>query len=535
MTVYNAGNIYLEDLNGGTSDQIHIYAQTDNIADGAVTSAKLADDVKYCLDYGYTDSIGLTLEKGKINLGDGTDGASNYHIRSVGYFQSDSDIYVRKTINGSIYVVKYSAADDSFLGYVNFNQSVDGGVIPAAEGVKYRIDYTRIPQEPVSTVDAWSGDFALLNEKSEKIEEIDGRLQDIEGSLDDDSINYGYTESVPVEWKVGFINSVTGAETTGTGAIIPVQAVSLSGDIVVRKTAASILQIYCYSADNTFVRTGVDEGVTDYRYAVDTDKTYKFCFYHVPAESYVTVADLKKDLCIAYASDKLPFLARYSDVSGKKWVTIGDSLTDPVTLSVYTGEETKNYANIVAERLGLTLTNLGKSGTGYWRKSTISPFMAFFQRVADIPLDTDIVTLFGSFNDMGRDGEVLGRDILGTVYDTTTDTVGGCINQAFLNIFERVPNAVVGVILPTPWNAMTVEASEIAIYEPYVNLVKSIAERYSLPVLDLFHHSDLRPWSDDFKTTYYLSVSDGTHPNHYGHMRISGMIADFVESLARCN
>ena len=44
MTVYNAGNIYLEDLAGGTSDQIHIYAQTDNIADGAITDTKLASD-----------------------------------------------------------------------------------------------------------------------------------------------------------------------------------------------------------------------------------------------------------------------------------------------------------------------------------------------------------------------------------------------------------------------------------------------------------------------------------------------------------
>ena len=42
MTVYNVGEIYLEDLSGGTSDQLHIYAQTGNIADGAVTDAKLA-------------------------------------------------------------------------------------------------------------------------------------------------------------------------------------------------------------------------------------------------------------------------------------------------------------------------------------------------------------------------------------------------------------------------------------------------------------------------------------------------------------
>ena len=51
MTVYNVGDIYLEDLSGGTSDQLHIYAQAGNIADGAVTDAKLAPrGVKYMLD-----------------------------------------------------------------------------------------------------------------------------------------------------------------------------------------------------------------------------------------------------------------------------------------------------------------------------------------------------------------------------------------------------------------------------------------------------------------------------------------------------
>ena len=346
------------------------------------------------------------------------------------------------------------------------------------------------------------------------------------------AIDFGFSKEIDSGWKVGFISSSTGQEVSGTGAIISSDYLSFDYPVVIRKIPASICQLYDYY-NGSFTRTGIETGTVEYHFIPEEGHTYKFCFYRIPQEMLADLEAYKKEISVAYDKDSLKFLTNFSSISGIRWATLGDSLTDPVTLSVYSGDETKNYADIVSEKLGLTLSNLGVSGSGYWRKSTTRAQKGFYQVAPTIPADTKIVTVFGSFNDMGRDGNISGRNILGTIYDEGTSTVGGCINQTFLNIFARVPDAVVGVILPTPWNAMTITADELATYEAYINLVKGVAERYSLPVLDLFHHSNLRPWSDSFKTEYFLNVNDGTHPNHYGHMRISGMIADFVESLAK--
>ena len=346
-------------------------------------------------------------------------------------------------------------------------------------------------------------------------------------------VSHGFTQIINMVWSVGFISASTGEISSGASAIITRDYYTLEEKpIIIRKPLNTQLQIYAYS-DGSFTRTGVDSAVTQFTFTPSSAMTYRFCYYRLPYET-ADIETFKNDIAIGYEEDLFVTSLRYSDVSGKKWVTIGDSLTDTVTLSGYSGEETKNYTNIVAERLGLTLSNVGVSGSGYWRKSTVSPYKGFYQVAQTIPTDADIVTLFGSFNDMGSDGGTSGRNILGTIYDDGTDTVGGCVNQAIKNVITRVPNAVIGIILPTPWNAMTQTASELATYEAYVNLVKGVAERYSLPVLDLFHHSNLRPWDDAFKSAYYKDA-DGVHPNHYGHMRIAGYIADFVESLAKLN
>lgn len=327
-------------------------------------------------------------------------------------------------------------------------------------------------------------------------------------------------------WTVGWITA-SGEVTTGNSAIITATDFPLTGEVIVRKEKTAQLNIFAYVNGTFSRRIPADATTTEIRFTPDNTETYRICFYRVPYET-ATVNSFLHYFTVGYAADIL--LDNFSKVSGKKWVTIGDSLTADSTLSTETEKE--NYTEIVARALNLNLENEGVSGTGYWRKSTVSPFKAFFQVANTISADADIITVFGSFNDMGRDGPILGRDILGTIYDETTDTVGGCINQAFQNIFTRCPNAVVGVILPTPWHDMTKTQAELVVYEPYVNLVKGVAERYSLPVLDLFHHSDLRPWDDTFKATYYKDA-DGVHPNHFGHLRIAGYICDFVESLAK--
>lgn len=493
----------------------------------------LKSDLQDGIQNGFTDAITLSYELGKINDNTGIDESSTNYIRSKGFFTATADIHFKKYKESYMYIMKYDS-NGTFEGRTFYGNSVEEADYAITAGYKYRISYMHYPYETATL--SWANEIKLYSRRIEWLQDIQIALENLDTEITTFGVkrllNYGVKNEVSINWSVGWIDSSTGAVQTGTSAIINSTAVSLTDDIVIRKIKDSTLQIYEYT-NGSFTRIGVNQGVSEYHLTVNTDATYKFCYYRVPYET-ATVDSYKEDFVISYISDELAALERFSAVSGKKWVAIGDSLTDPVTLSEFSGDETKNYTNLVAEKLGLTLANVGVSGSGYWRKSTISPYKGFYQVAQTIPTDADIVTLFGSFNDMGVDGGTSGRNILGTIYDDGTATVGGCINQAIKNVIARVPNAVIGIILPTPWNAMTQTASELATYEAYTNLVKGVAERYSLPVLDLFHHSNLRPWDDTFKATYYKNA-DGVHPNHYGHMRIAGYIADFVESLAKLN
>ncbi len=489
--------------------------------------------IQDALSEGYLAASAPDFEIGKINESSGVDESSTNYIRSKGFFTAKTNIHFKKNRDSYMYIIKYDS-NGTYKGRSFYGNSVEEDDFVITAGYKYRISYMHYPYATATL--SWANEIKLFSEEIEWLKDIQATLNDLDSEVTTFGVkrllNYGVKNEVSIDWSVGWIDSATGAVQTGNSAIINSNAVTLSEDVIIRKVSASQMQVYMYK-DGSFTRIGVDQGKTEYYLVADPDATYRFCYYRVPYET-ATVDSYKEDFVISYISDELAALERFSAVSGKKWVAIGDSLTDPVTLSVFSGDETKNYTNLVAEKLGLTLANVGVSGSGYWRKSTISPYKGFYQVAQTIPTDADIVTLFGSFNDMGADGSTSGRNILGTIYDDGTATVGGCINQAIKNVIARVPNAVIGIILPTPWNAMTQTASELATYEAYTNLVKGVAERYSLPVLDLFHHSNLRPWDSTFKETYYKDA-DGVHPNHYGHMRFAGMIADFVESLAKLN
>lgn len=204
------------------------------------------------------------------------------------------------------------------------------------------------------------------------------------------------------------------------------------------------------------------------------------------------------------------------------WCTLGDSLTDKATL----GENVKNYTNYISDKLNLNLTNVGLGGTGYATGGNKNG--EFFNQVNNIPSNTNLVTLFGSFNDLYVNKSI------GTIKDNDTNTICGCINKTFDNIINKVPNAIIGVILPTPWQnfygdnnfSSTTYNNPI----PYLKALKDICEYRSIPYLDLYRKSNLRPWEELFRQNYYLNA-DGVHPNTYGHLRISGQISEFIKSL----
>lgn len=197
-----------------------------------------------------------------------------------------------------------------------------------------------------------------------------------------------------------------------------------------------------------------------------------------------------------------------------KWCIVGDSLTEVNTRT------TKHYHDYIKEKTGIKVVNMGVSGSGY--KSLENNQKAFYQRISSVPADSDVVTIFGSGNDLSQE--------LGTATDTGTATIGGCINATIDNLYKIIPTVQLGIITPTPWAGNM--PSKHGAMEKYADLISEICRNRSIPCLDLYHCSNLRPDDTEFrKLAYSKDEGSGVHPDETGHKIIASRFEHFLDSL----
>ena len=65
------------------------------------------------------------------------------------------------------------------------------------------------------------------------------------------------------------------------------------------------------------------------------------------------------------------------------------------------------------------------------------------------------------------------------------------------------------------------KAEEAADLKTYVNIIREVAEYYSLPVLDLFAESGIQPKVNIIREKF---CPDGLHPNDAGHVLLAKKI-----------
>ena len=210
--------------------------------------------------------------------------------------------------------------------------------------------------------------------------------------------------------------------------------------------------------------------------------------------------------------------------SGIKWVVIGDSLTEK------NKRTTKHYYDYIAEQTGITVEIMGVSGSGYVAGKDDGD--AFYQRVASIPTDADVITIFGSGNDLSA-MESLSLS-MGTGADTgsaSPTTVAGYVANAIQAIYDALPTVQLGVISPTPWQYHSPADADDDMGK-YADMLKDVCAKRGIPYLDLFRCSGLRPWDAEFRTlAYSKDDGDGTHPDEMGHAMIAPRIKEFLGTM----
>ncbi len=215
------------------------------------------------------------------------------------------------------------------------------------------------------------------------------------------------------------------------------------------------------------------------------------------------------------------------ELKGTKINFLGDSITE----GAGTSSHDKMYTMVIEREYGAICQNYGIGGTRIARQTTPTEEKwdrDFISRVPEMDNDADIVVVFGGTNDFGH-----GDAPLGTMSDRTPYTFYGALHCLYTALTEKYSG--VPIVVLTPLHRITEDIptgdnkpAPVATLKEYVNIIREVAEYYSLPVLDLFKESGLQPKIPIIQQKY---VPDGLHPNDAGNAILAHKIARFLEML----
>ena len=201
----------------------------------------------------------------------------------------------------------------------------------------------------------------------------------------------------------------------------------------------------------------------------------------------------------------------YSILKDKKWVVIGDSISDTVDGRTRTD---KFYQEFIAENTGCTLVNWNGNGTGY--KTEFNGKSYIYNRLDEIPSDANLITIFSGTND---------NITLGNYGDTGFDTFYGVVDETVKAIKDKFPLVPLGLITPLPRTTSDLSNTK---NKGYSEAIKAIGKKYSVPVLDLYADCGFYVNNNEFKLN---CLPDGLHPNINGHAMLSKKIQPWLENV----
>lgn len=213
------------------------------------------------------------------------------------------------------------------------------------------------------------------------------------------------------------------------------------------------------------------------------------------------------------------------ELKGKKINFLGDSITAGGCASC--GENIYHAVfGKMAEAAEIRTFGVGGTRIAKQQKPSDEPAVdEYFSLRADkMPEDADVVVVFGGTNDYGHGDAPIGKP-----EDKTSDTFYGACDELYLKLINKYPQSMIVVMTPLKRENENTpnEATQKPLVE-YVNIIKEVAARYALPVLDLYNTSGVVPDVKINKETY---TADGLHPNDRGHELIARRLFNFLKTL----
>lgn len=218
------------------------------------------------------------------------------------------------------------------------------------------------------------------------------------------------------------------------------------------------------------------------------------------------------------------------ELKGKKINFLGDSITQGVGVA----DPENIYHQVMKRRYGLSeARNYGVSGSRFAKQITPDgnePIeWDFCYRAERMDKDADVIVVFGGTNDFGH-----GDAPIGTFDDRERTTFYGACHQLFSYLMTEYPEAV--IVVCTPLHRLREEKTNgdngqksyhYGNLKRYVDIIREVAEYYSIPVIDFYKNSLIQPNVEVNRVKY---IPDGLHPNDLGHAIMADRIGSFLLS-----
>lgn len=216
------------------------------------------------------------------------------------------------------------------------------------------------------------------------------------------------------------------------------------------------------------------------------------------------------------------------ELKNKRIHFLGDSITEGSS----GGGPGYRFSDLIAQKYGAVCNNYGVGGSRIARQHLSANAdwdRDFCMRAEEMDPEADVIVIFGGTNDYGH-----GDAPIGIPSDRTPMTFYGALHTLYSFLLERYPHARIVVITPMhrlgEWDPRgNCKPEDVLPLKGYVDIIREVAEWYSLPVLDLYKESGLQPEVPAICRDFFLE--DGLHPNTAGHVLLAEQIGKFLENL----
>ena len=212
------------------------------------------------------------------------------------------------------------------------------------------------------------------------------------------------------------------------------------------------------------------------------------------------------------------------ELKGKIINFLGDSITQGTGASSIKYSYVEQFKKLTKVK---KVNNYGIGGTRIARKTEPSENSRhdndYVGRFIEMDRNADVVVVFGGTNDYGH-----GDAKLGTFESRDVHTFYGACHTLMCGLSEMFIGKPIVFITPLHRENENKKDRNGHVLKEYVNVIKEVAEYYSIPVLDLYKTSGIQPQIPVVKERL---MPDGLHPNDAGHLILAERIKGFLEAL----